>query len=96
MTYTDIAYCNVLIDKIDRYKKQIQRFDNLLKRINEITTLYTKEIEIKINEKYISTPVVSVSLENLIKFIREEKKSKEELMNKVEKELFAFYPQNKQ
>ena len=95
MTYKDIEYCNILISKIDKYKQEIKHFDNLLKRINEITTVYTKEIEIKIAEGYINTPVVSVSLENFINFIREEKRSKKELMDKIEEELFAFYPQNK-
>lgn len=52
MTYKDIEYCNILISKIDKYKQEIKHFDNLLKRINEITTVYTKEIEIKIAEGY--------------------------------------------
>lgn len=92
MKYTDVDYCNHLVDKIDKHKKEIKNFDNLLKRINEITTTYTKEIEIKINEGYISTPVISVSLVNFINFIKEEKSNKKEKMDKVEEELFAFYP----
>lgn len=95
MKYTDIDYCNSLISKIDKYKQEIKLFDDLLKRINEITTVYTKEIEIKIAEGYINIPVTSVSLENFINFIREEKGIKKELMDKIEEELFAFYPQNK-
>lgn len=95
MKYTDVDYCNSLISKIDKYKQEIKHFDDLLKRVNEVVAPYTKEIEIKIAEGYISTPVTSVSLENFINFIREEKRNKKELMDKTEEELFSFYPQNK-
>lgn len=57
--------------------------------------MFTKEIEIKINEGYINTPSISVSLDNFINFVQEEKNNKKELRDKTEEELFAFYPQNK-
>ena len=92
MKYTDVEYCNHLIKEIDKHKQEIKNFDNLLKRINEITTVYTKEIKIQISEGYTNTPVTFVSLENFIKFIKEEQKVKEKEKDYWELELFNFYP----
>lgn len=92
MTYTDVKYCDDLINKIDKYSQDVKNFDKFLKRVYQITTMFTKEIEIKINEGYINTPFISVSLDNFINFIQEEKNNKKELRDKTEEELFAFYP----
>lgn len=77
-----------VIYKIKDVTNAIDKFDDLVERVERITGKYQRGIKIQIAEQYMSTPVAEVNLKNFLEFIATEKAllemQKQELEKKFE------------
>ena len=85
MTLGDYEKGSALLEEICKHENRIKAIQQLAKRMEKITTPYTKYVKIQLAEQYIHTPQAAVRLDDFKDFLDKQihKISEEiELLNK--------------